>query len=121
MVRLTLNSRFEVSGNQRRCSIPGAPSNRTVRLESDERMSIETARDILLWCTVINYAVLLLWFLCFSLAHDWIHRLHARWFRLAADQFDAIHYAGMAIYKIGILLFNLVPYIALLFVGRGGS
>jgi hypothetical protein len=84
-------------------------------------MSIETARDILLWCTVINYAVLLLWFLCFSLAHDWIHRLHARWFRLPADQFDAIHYAGMAIYKIGILLFNLVPYVALLIVGRGGS
>jgi hypothetical protein len=29
---------------------------------------------------------------------------------------DAIHYAGMAIYKIGIILFNLVPYVALLIV-----
>ena len=84
-------------------------------------MSIETARHILLWCTVINYAVLLLWFLFFSLAHDSIYRLHARWFRLPVEQFDAIHYGGMAIYKVGVLLFNLVPYVALLIVGRGGS
>ena len=84
-------------------------------------MSMETARHILLWCTVINYAVLLLWFLFFSLAHDSIYRLHARRFRLPVEQFDAIHYGGMAIYKIGVLLFNLVPYVALLIVGRGGS
>jgi hypothetical protein len=84
-------------------------------------MGIETARDILLWCTVINYAVLLLWFLFFSLAHDWVYRLHGRWFRLPVEQFDAVHYAGIAIYKIGILLFNLVPYVALLIVVRGSS
>jgi hypothetical protein len=24
-----------------------------------------------------------------------------------------LHYAGMSVYKIGIILFNLVPYIAL--------
>jgi hypothetical protein len=70
-----------------------------------------------LWCTVINYGVLIWWFLAFTLAHDWLRRLHNRWFRLSAEQFDAIHYGGMAIYKIGVLLFNLVPYIALRIVG----
>jgi hypothetical protein len=84
-------------------------------------MSAEIARDVLLWCTVINYAVLLCWFLCFTLAHDWIQKIHGRWFQMPAEQFDAIHYAGMAIYKIGILLLNLVPYVALLIVGKGGS
>lgn len=76
-------------------------------------MDIGTVREVLLWCTVINYGVLIWWFLIFTLAHDWIHRLHGRWFRLPAEQFDAIHYGGMAIYKIGILLFNLTPYVAL--------
>jgi hypothetical protein len=80
-------------------------------------MNIEMAREFLLWCTIINYAVLLCWFLGISLAHEWIQRLHGRWFRMPAEQFDAIHYAGMAIYKIGILLLNLVPYVALLIVG----
>jgi hypothetical protein len=33
-------------------------------------------------------------------------------FQLSVDQFDMLHYAGMAIFKIGIILLNLVPYIA---------
>lgn len=76
-------------------------------------MELETLSRFFLWCTIINFAVLLLWFLLFSLAHDWVHRLHGRWFRLSVEQFNAIHYAGIAAYKIGILLFNLVPYVAL--------
>jgi hypothetical protein len=38
---------------------------------------------------------------------------HGRWFKISVDPFDAIHYAGLAIYKIGILLLNPVPLIAL--------
>ena len=80
-------------------------------------MSLEVLRNFLLWCTVINYGILLVWFLFFMLARDWIQRLHGRWFRLSGEQFDALHYAGMSVYKIGILLFNLVPYVALCIVG----
>jgi hypothetical protein len=84
-------------------------------------MSIAMVREALLWCTVINYGVLIVWFLFFLLAHDWMHGLHSRWFHLSVEQFDALHYAGMALYKIGILLFNLVPYIALRIVGRADT
>lgn len=80
-------------------------------------MSVETVRDALLWCTIINYGLLLWWFLVFSLARDWMHGFHGRWFRLSDGQFDAIHYTGMAMYKVGIFLFNLVPYLALMIVG----
>jgi hypothetical protein len=80
-------------------------------------MTIELARRFLLGCTVINYGILLVWFLVFMLAHDWMRGLHGRWFRLPDEQFDAIHYAGMSIYKIGILLFNLVPLVVLWMVG----
>jgi hypothetical protein len=41
-------------------------------------------------------------------------RIHSRWFKLSLETFDAIHYGGLAIYKIGIILLNLVPLIALL-------
>lgn len=84
-------------------------------------MSIEILRSVLGWCAVINYGVLLLWFLFFMFAHDWMHRFYSRWFRLPVEQFDIIHYAAMGIYKIGIILFNLVPYVALLIVARSGS
>jgi hypothetical protein len=81
-------------------------------------MSIEVLRSFLLWCTVINYGVLLVWFLVFVFAHDWIQRFHGRWFRLSRDQFDTLHYAGMSIFKIGILLFNLTPSVVLLILGH---
>jgi hypothetical protein len=80
-------------------------------------MTIAVTRDFLLWCTVINYGVLLVWFLAFVFAHDWMFRIHGRWFRLSRDQFDALHYAGMSILKIGIILFNLVPLIVLFILG----
>jgi hypothetical protein len=73
-------------------------------------------RDILLWCTGLNYAVLLVWFGVFVFAHEWMYRIHGRWFKLPLESFDAIHYAGLAVYKIGIILLNLVPLIALCMV-----
>lgn len=76
-------------------------------------VNIPLLEDMLFWCTVINYAVLLLWFVVFVAARDWLFALHGRWFRLSPSQFDVLHYGGMAIYKIAILVLNLVPYLAL--------
>lgn len=60
-----------------------------------------------------NYAILLLWFAVLVCAHDCLYRLHSRWFRLSIETFDAIHYAGLAVYKIGVIQLNLVPLSAL--------
>lgn len=76
-------------------------------------MTLQLWQDLLLCSTLINYAALLLWLLFFAFARDWLHELHGRWFRLTEERFDAIHYAGMALYKLAILLFNLAPYLAL--------
>jgi hypothetical protein len=51
-------------------------------------------------------------------ARDWVKRLHGQWFQLSDPTFDAIHYGGMAIYKVGIFLFNLVPLIAIYLMGK---
>jgi len=67
----------------------------------------------LLRCAAINYAILLAWFTVFVFAHDWLYRLHSRWFGMSRETFDAINYGGVAAYKIGILLFIVVPILAL--------
>jgi Family of unknown function (DUF6868) len=76
-------------------------------------MTVEQIRDVLAWCSVINIGLLLWWFLLFALAHDFVYRLHGKWFKLTVERFDAIHYAGMAFFKIGIFLLNIVPYLAI--------
>ena len=76
-------------------------------------MNISTLQSALLWCAIINYILLIVWFLAFLLAHDFIYRLHSRWFRLSVEAFDAIMYGSLAVYKLGVLLLNVVPLIAL--------
>ena len=80
-------------------------------------MSIELLREVLGWCTVINFGILLWWWLWIWLAHDFVYRLHSRWFRIDVERFDAIHYGGIAAYKLAIILFNAVPWLALVIVG----
>jgi hypothetical protein len=73
--------------------------------------------EVLLWCAVINYGLLLVWVALFVLPHGWMYRLWGRWFRLSAEQFDLVNFAGIVLYKSAVLLFNLVPYIALRIAG----
>jgi hypothetical protein len=80
-------------------------------------MSLEMARSTLLWCTVINFAVLLIWLLLYVLPHGWMYRIWGRWFRLTGEQFDTINFGGIILYELGILLFNLVPLAALYIAG----
>ncbi len=84
-------------------------------------MNIRMVRKALLWCAIINYGLLLWWCLYFMLAQDWMHQVAGAWFHISAEQFDAINFAGILFYKIAIVLFNIVPCIALYIVGRGKS
>lgn len=79
-------------------------------------MTVNELKEFLLCCLVINYSILLLWFGVFVMSHDWLYRSHTRWFRLSFEAFDALNYGGMAIYKVGIILLNLVPLLALCIV-----
>lgn len=78
-------------------------------------MDIEVLRRFLAWCTVFNWAFLLIWWAGYSLAGDWIRRVHGKWFGLSKQTLDIIHYSGMAFLKMIVLVFNLVPYLVLRF------
>ena len=80
-------------------------------------MTVELFREVLAWCSVINIGLLLFWLLWLTLAHDFVYRFHGKFLNLSVERFDTIHYAGMAIFKIFIFVFNIVPYLALRIVG----
>ena len=79
-------------------------------------MNLDFWCSFLLSAVLINYIILMIWFLAIIFARDWIKQVHGKWFNLSDTTFDAIHYGGMAVYKVGILLFNLVPLISLYFI-----
>lgn len=76
-------------------------------------MNLAELKELLWYSLAVNYLMLMVWFAAFTLLHDTVYRLHARWFRLSVETFDAIHYAAMALYKLGIFLLHVAPLIAL--------
>ena len=76
-------------------------------------MTMESLKTFLLYCLAFNVSFVTLWFVAFRFAHDWIYNLHNRWFQISISQFDALVYAGIMVYKIGIYFFNVAPLVAL--------
>jgi hypothetical protein len=76
-------------------------------------MTVEAVRNFLFWCTVIDYGILLIWCVVFKVLHDTHYKLTRWWFPVQVETYDEINLKGVAFFKLAILLFNLVPYVAL--------
>ena len=75
-------------------------------------MTIEMLRSFLFWCTVINYGILILWFVLFIGLRGWFFRL-GKLFGLSEERVNSLMFQGITFYKLAMFIFNLVPLIAL--------
>ena len=75
-------------------------------------MSIQTAKDLLLWCLVINYAIMIFWFLTIIFCGG-LYDLCAKWFKVSRQRINDFNLMGLILYKVVVIIFNLVPLIAL--------
>lgn len=80
-------------------------------------MTIDTLRAVLGWASLLNMGLLLFWFAILMIGHDWIYRVHSRWFTISVEQFDSAHYKLMGFYELSIFVVLLGPYLALRIVG----
>jgi hypothetical protein len=80
-------------------------------------MDIHTLTRFFMWCTIINGALLIYWLMFCVFAPDWVYRMQSRWFPLKRETFDVVIYAFLGGFKALFIVFNLVPYLALLIVG----
>jgi len=79
-------------------------------------MDIQTLTAFFMWCTIIDlglFAWAAIWFL---LAPDLTYRIQTKFFAIPRDTFTVIIYTFLGVFKIFILVFNVVPYVALLIV-----
>jgi hypothetical protein len=53
----------------------------------------------------------------FLLAPDLVYRTQSKWFPIPRETFDVVMYSFLGLFKIVWLVFNVVPYLALLIVG----
>ncbi len=70
-----------------------------------------------MWCTILNVALLVLWSLICLCAADRVYRIYSKWFSVSRETFNVAIYSFIALHKILVFVFNLIPYIALFIVG----
>ena len=80
-------------------------------------MHVEMLRRFFLWCTILNGGLLILSFVICAFARDWVYGMHSKWFAIPRGTFDVVIYSFLGVFKIFVLMFNLIPYIALVIVG----
>lgn len=72
-------------------------------------MTYESLYEFFLWNTVFNILILTWWSIWIISAGDFVYKVHSKWFEMPREDFNKLHYFGLAFYKIMIFLFNLVP------------
>ena len=84
-------------------------------MENNERYDVflETVATILLRSFLFGLAFLLIWFISYLIAPNWMFQMNARWFNIGQRDFELINYFGVGFLKITLLLFFLIPYLAL--------
>ena len=75
--------------------------------------SIETAREFLGWCSVINIGMLLLSTLMLTVMRNWIIKIHANLTGVSEAELPRIYLEFLGNYKMLVVVLNLVPYVAL--------
>ena len=86
---------------------------------TDLEVVMNVLSKTLLWCFVIGYLTLLIWFGFFLLGGEFAYNIHSRMFDLTEHEFEMMNYYGMAGLKIIVWLFFGIPYIAIRLVLRG--
>ncbi len=80
-------------------------------------MTIQMLQSFFMWCSIINMALLWLTFaLCIQCA-DWAYNMHSKWFDISKSTFDIAIYSFLGAYKLLVLVFCIIPWIALCIIG----
>ena len=80
-------------------------------------MDIQSLTTFFMWCTVINGSLLALWSLFCMFTPNLVYRTQSLFFPLPRETFDVVIYSFLGLFKIIFLVFNAVPFVALLIMG----
>ncbi|SHM17958.1 DUF6868 family protein [Roseibium suaedae] len=76
-------------------------------------MTLLELKAFLGWCSILNFGLLLVSALVLVLFADRLVRLHAALFQMDPADLRRLYLQSLAFYKVLILTFNIVPYVAL--------
>ncbi len=75
--------------------------------------SIQSLTTFFGWCSAISIGILLLSSVALILMRGTVSKIHAALFGMAEPDLPRAYFQYLAQFKIAVIVFNLVPYIAL--------
>ena len=90
-------------------------------VQSVQTESLRTISQILLWCIVFGFLLLFIWAGGFMLLPGIFYTTQGTLFGLDNHELNIIHYCGIALFKMAVLLFFVFPYLAIRLVIRKTS
>lgn len=81
-------------------------------------MDLQVLKQFLMWCTAINATMFVVSALLLAWIGDFVYSRHARMYRISREAFNVVTYSYIGVYKVFFIMFNLVPYLALVIVTR---
>jgi len=71
-----------------------------------------------MWCTIINGGLLVLVIIIGIIGLDLVYSIHGKLFQIPRETINVAYYMFLGLYKIIWLVFNAVPYVALLILQK---
>lgn len=79
-------------------------------------MTLEQLTELFKWMTIINIGIFIISSVLSMVFRRIVCTIHGKLFGLEEDKVSLVVYGYFGVYKIAILVFNLVPYISLLLI-----
>jgi hypothetical protein len=84
-------------------------------------MSIQKVTSFFMWCTIINGVLLCLSLIIGVPGLDWAYPAQGKLFQVSREFFNMAYYSFLGLYKIIWIVFNVVPYMAMLIIRKSGK
>ncbi len=79
-------------------------------------MDLKNLKMFFMWCTIINGILLVFSVIIGIIGLDLLYSVHGKLFQIPREAFNVVYYSFLGLYKIIWLVFNAVPYVALLII-----
>jgi len=80
-------------------------------------MDIQTLTTFFMWCTILSGSVLAAWTIFFVFAPDFAYRTQSMLVPIPREPYNVVIYSAFAVFRILFVVFNVVPFVALLIIG----
>ncbi len=79
-------------------------------------MDFETLTAFFQWMTIVNVGLLALWSVFFLFLPDLTYRTQNAFVAIPRETWNVVMYSFLGLFKILVLVFVIIPYVALLLV-----